>query len=221
MQYNQKKSQALNLIHLQKRVVTGCLLYISLLLPVIAMSQSGSGSAHPPGSGSAHPPSPLEIKGFAQTKIPVFDNCALGMLKSEYFISLLNASKDIKTAVNIYPLESRPTFYFNKLFKLKLNIRDIKQNSDFSDLPAYFIKKYGEPDYKNIKDTVQNLVSEEDSLVNKMYALKQITLVWELKYYSINLLLNVFDLSPGIKKANGWINYTGNSLFYELLKDDE
>lgn len=221
MQYNQKKSQALNLIHLQKRVVTGCLLYICLLLPVIAMSQSGSGSAHPPGSGSAHPPSPLEIKGFAQTKIPVFDNCALGMLKSEYFISLLNTSKDIKTAVNIYPLESRPTFYFNKLFKLKLNIRDIKQNSDFSDLPAYFIKKYGEPDYKNIKDTVQNLVSEEDSLVNKMYALKQITLVWELKYYSINLLLNVFDLSPGIKKANGWINYTGNSLFYELLKDDE
>jgi hypothetical protein len=213
MQYNQKKKGIQDLLHLQIRVITGCLLYISLLLPVIAMSQSGS--------GSAHPPPPLGVKGFAQTKIPVFDKCALGMQKSEYFISLLNASREIKTAVNIYPIESHPTFFANKLIKLKLNILDIKQNSDFSDLPAYFIKKYGEPDYKNIKDTVQNLVSEEDSLVNKIYALKQITLVWELKYYSINLLLNVFDLSPGIKKANGRINYTGNSLFYELLKDDE
>ena len=213
MRYNQKKSQAQDLLHLQIRIVTGFILYISLLLPVIVFSQSGP--------GSAHPPQPLDVKGFAQTKIPVFDNCALGMQKSEYFISLLNASREIKTAVNVYPIESHPTFFFNKLIKLKLNILDIKQNSDFSDLPAYLIKKYGEPDYKNIKDTVQNLVSEEDSLVNKMYTLKQITLVWELKYYSINLLLNVFDLSPGIKKANGWINYTGNRLFYELLKDDE
>jgi hypothetical protein len=224
MQHHQKKKRVQDFLHSHSlSVMIGSVFCISLLLPAITYCQksprpktsSSQSDAGAGGSGN------FETKGFAQTKIPVFQNCALGMLKSDYYKALITTTSSIKTLINTYPFNSHPIFIANRLIALKLIILDTKQASDFSDLPAYFINKYGEPDYKNIKDTLQNLPSEEDSLVNKIYSLKQSNWIWDFKYYSINLLLNVTELSQNSKKGNAIISYTGNSNFYNLLKEDE
>jgi hypothetical protein len=158
-------------------------------------------------------------KGFAMTKIPVFELYALGMTDTEYENGLLFSEGIFVTPSIKYPVKYTAAFQNKKLFSLQLTIDNVKQASDFSDIPAYYMQKYGEPDTKNSRDSVLQIASENETVATKIFPVKQTTMIWQFKYYSISLHLIVTDLLQGMKKGDALIKYSGNEAFANLLKE--
>lgn len=158
-------------------------------------------------------------KGFAMTKIPVFELYSLGMTNTDYENVLLFSEGVFTTASIKYPVKYTATFQNKKLFSLQLTIDNVKQASDFSDIPAYYLQKYGDPDTKNSRDTVLQMVAENEAVAIKKFPVKQTTMIWKFKYYTISLQLMVTDLLQGMKKGDVLIKYSGNEAFADLLKE--
>ncbi|MFZ9388032.1 MAG: hypothetical protein ACO25B_09135 [Chitinophagaceae bacterium] len=155
--------------------------------------------------------------GIRLTKIPVTGVYYLGMKKQEYDSLSPLHPVTVKTEQSSYTFGGKTSYYKNRLYALDLELKDSLFSKDLPDLTAFYMSKLGDPDEKNIKDTVMFFPNEYGSGLQGEYRVKSATITWQYDQHKISINYRFTDLKNGAWNGFYHIQYIGSVEYVKSL----